>query len=125
MTPNNSNGVSPVTNGSNKAPPGGKTDNETTSVKASRIPPAAAALAASTHFRRTAATDKSGLSGSVTSSTPKRSAVSGNGGHLTGHLSTAHVCITPLRMLLKQTSEPKTFARINMLMDHMEERTEK
>ena len=35
---------------------------------------------------------------------------------------TSHVCVTPLRMLLKKKSDPKTFAKINMLMDHAEER---
>ncbi|XP_023334833.1 uncharacterized protein LOC111706243 [Eurytemora carolleeae] len=34
-----------------------------------------------------------------------------------------YACITPLRMLLKKRSDPKTFDRINFLMDHVEERT--
>ena len=33
-----------------------------------------------------------------------------------------HVCVTPLRMLLTRRSEPKTYARIDMLMDHAEQR---
>ena len=32
------------------------------------------------------------------------------------------ICITPLRMLLKRKSDPSTFARIDMLMDHAEAR---
>ena len=33
-----------------------------------------------------------------------------------------HVCVTPLRMLLTRRSDPKTYAKIDMLMDHAEMR---
>ena len=39
--------------------------------------------------------------------------------------SSSHVCITPLRMLLKRKTDPKAFAKINMLKDHLEERNDK
>ncbi len=32
-----------------------------------------------------------------------------------------YVCITPLRMLLKKRSDPKAFARINLLKDHVQD----
>ena len=35
---------------------------------------------------------------------------------------TSHVFVTPLRMLLKKKTDPKTFSRIDMLMDHAEHR---
>lgn len=35
-----------------------------------------------------------------------------------------YICITPLRMLLKRDDDPKAFAKINMLMDHVEDRSE-
>ena len=35
------------------------------------------------------------------------------------------MCVTPLRMLLKRKTNPKMFARIDMLMDHAEERSVK
>ena len=31
----------------------------------------------------------------------------------------SNICITPLRMLLKKQNDPKTFSKINMLMDHV------
>ena len=41
------------------------------------------------------------------------------------HLTGRHVCVTPLRMLLKRKTNPKMFSRIDMLMDHAEERSTK
>ena len=39
--------------------------------------------------------------------------------------SSSHVCITPLRMLLKRNTDPKAFEKISMLQDHLEERNDK
>ncbi len=43
--------------------------------------------------------------------------------NIAASIETGHVAIAPLRMLLKKTSEPKTFARIDMLMDHLDKRS--
>ena len=39
--------------------------------------------------------------------------------------SHSHVCITPLRMLLKRKMNPKGYEKIMMLKDHLEERNDK
>ena len=39
--------------------------------------------------------------------------------------SSSHVCITPLRMLLKRKTDIKAYEKITLLKDHLEERNDK